>query len=77
MPTKSRNTDTITFSLPPETAQELRRVVREEQRTVSEPLREAIRLYLEEGEWRIRERIQRRHSRQTMKNEPDEGEDNE
>lgn len=65
MPTKPRNTATITFSLPPEMAQELREVVREEDRTVSELLREAIRLYIEEREWRIRERMQRRRSRQT------------
>ena len=60
MPTKHRNTATITFSLPPEMAQELREVVREEDRTVSELLREAIRLYMEEREWRIRERMERR-----------------
>ncbi len=65
MPTKRRNAATITLSLPPETAQELREVVKEEDRTVSELLREAIRLYMEEREWRIRERIQRRRSRQT------------
>ena len=59
-----RNTDTITFSLPPETAQELRQVVREEQRTVSDLLREAIRLYMEEREWRRRERLERLRSRQ-------------
>ena len=46
MPTKPRNTATITFSLPPEMAQELREVVQEEDRTVSELLREAIRLYM-------------------------------
>ena len=62
MPTKYRNTATITFSLPPEMAQELREVVKEEDRTVSELLREAIRLYMEEREWRIRERMQRRRS---------------
>ena len=59
-----RNTDTITFSLPPEMAQQLRQVVREEDRTVSELLREAIRLYMEEREWRQRERLQRLRSRQ-------------
>lgn len=68
MPTTSRNTDTITFSLPPETAQRLRQVAKEEQRAVSELLREAIRLYMEEREWRIRERRERRRSR---KNEQD------
>ena len=62
-PKLSRNTETITFSLPPETAQHLREVVKEEDRTVSELLREAIRLYMEEREWRRRERMQRRCSR--------------
>ena len=66
MPTKPRNTATITFSLPPEMAQELREVVKKEDRTVSELLREAIRLYMEEREWRRRERKQRRRSRQTQ-----------
>ena len=66
MPPKSRNTDTITFSLPPEMAQELRQVVKEEEdRTVSELLREAIRLYIEEREWRRRERLERLRSRTT------------
>ena len=64
MPAKTRNTDTITFSLPPEMAQHLRQVVKEEDRTVSELLREAIRLYMEEREWRSRERLQRLRSRQ-------------
>ena len=63
MPAKSRNTDTITFSLPPEMAQDLRQVVKEEDRTVSELLREAIRLYMEERDWRRQERMQRRRSR--------------
>ena len=68
-PKISRNTETITFSLPPEQAQRLREVAGEEQRTVSELLREAIRLYMEEREWRARERIRRR-SRQA--NQPEE-----
>ena len=62
MPVKPRNT--ITFSLPPEMAQQLRQVVKEEGRTVSELLREAIRLYMEEREWRRRERLERLRSRQ-------------
>ncbi len=65
MPAKPRNTETITFSLPPEMARELRRVVMEENRTVSELLRESIRLYMEEREWRRRERRERLRSRQT------------
>ena len=69
MPPKSRNTDTITFSLPPEIAQHLRQVVKEEGRTVSELLREAIRLYMEEREWRKRERLERLRSRQVERSE--------
>ena len=62
-PKLSRNTETITFSLPPEMAHHLREVVKEEERTVSELLREAIRLYMEEREWRRRERLERLRSR--------------
>ena len=60
-----RTTKVITFSLPPEMDEELRRVVEEESRTVSELLREAFRLYLEDREWRKQERMHRRRSRQT------------
>ena len=77
MPAKSRNTDTITFSLPPEMARTLRQVVKEEDRTVSELLREAIRLYMEEREWRRRERMRRRRSRQSKQDEIQEGENDE
>ena len=69
MPAKPRSTDTITFSLPPELARQLRQVVKEEERTVSELLREAIRLYMEEREWRRRERLKRLRSRQTTEQE--------
>ena len=64
-----RKSKVITFSLPPEMAEQLRQVVEEEGRTVSELLREAFRLYLEEREWRRQERTQRRHSRQTEQEE--------
>ena len=63
MPTTSRNTDTITFSLPPAMARHLREVATEEQRAVSELLREAIRLYMQEREWRRRERLERLKAR--------------
>ena len=69
MPVKPRSTDTITFSLPPEMAQQLRQVVKEEDRTVSELLREAIRLYMEEREWRRRERLERLRSRPSTEQE--------
>ena len=79
MPTKPKptNTDTITFSLPPEMAQQLRQVVKEEDRTVSELLREAIRLYMEEREWRRRERLERLRSRRTGQSETQGGETDE
>ena len=64
MAVKPRSTNTITFSLPPDMAQHLRQVVKEEQRTVSDILREAIRLCMEEGEWRTRERLEQLRSRQ-------------
>ena len=65
----ARTTKVITFSLPPEMDEQLRQVVEEEGRTVSELLREAFRLYLEEREWRRQERMQRRRSRRTEQEE--------
>ena len=64
-----RKRKVITFSLPPEMEEQLRQVVKEEGRTVSELLREAFRLYLEEREWRRQERMQMRRSRQTQQEE--------
>ena len=58
-----RNRKVITFSLPPEMAEELQQVVKEDDRTMSEFLREAIRLYMEEREWLQRERRQRAEAR--------------
>ena len=46
-----RNRKAITFSLPPEMDEQVRRFIEEEDRTMSEFLREAIRLYLDEQEW--------------------------
>ncbi len=54
-----RNRKVITFSMPPEMAEQVQQVVKEEGRTMSEFLREAIRLYLEEREWLRQERRQR------------------
>ena len=63
MPTTPRKTRTITFSLPPDMAQQVQDVMREERRTMSELIREALRNYMEEREWlrtiryeRLRER---------------------
>ena len=46
-----RNRKAITFSLPPEMAQQVQQVVKEEGRTMSDSLREAIRLNMDEREW--------------------------
>ncbi len=47
-----RTTRTITFSLPPEMAAQMEEVMRLEGRTKSELLREALRRYMEEREWK-------------------------
>jgi CopG family transcriptional regulator / antitoxin EndoAI len=47
-----RTTKTITLSLPPEMAATIDRLRKEEGRTRSELLREAVRRYAEEQEWR-------------------------
>ena len=53
----------ITFSMPPEMAEQVQQVLKEEGRTMSEFLREAIRLYMEERVWPRRERRQRAEAR--------------
>ncbi|MDE2838699.1 MAG: ribbon-helix-helix domain-containing protein [Chloroflexota bacterium] len=63
MPT-SRKSKTITFSMPPDMAEQVQQVLTEEGRSMSEFLREAIRLYMEEREWLRRERRQRAEARQ-------------
>ena len=55
----------ITFSMPPELAEQVQQVLKEEGRTMSEFLREAIRLYMDEREWLRRERRERVEARQT------------
>ena len=69
MPTTPRNTKTITFSLPPEMAEQVQDVMREEGRTMSELIREALRNYMEEREWlrtiryeRLKEREEEREN---------------
>ena len=47
----TRKTKTITFSLLPEMAEQVQEVMREEGRTMSELIREALRNYMEEREW--------------------------
>ena len=58
-----RNRRVITFSMPPEMAELVQQVVEEEGRTMSEFLREAIRLYMEEREWLRQERRERAKAR--------------
>ena len=55
----SRISRTITFSLPPEMADRVQDVIREEGRSMSELVREALRLYMEEREWRQMSRYER------------------
>lgn len=60
-----RTTETITFSLPPAMAAQVRAVMQAEGRTMSDLVREALRLYMEEREWRQSIRYERlqAHSR--------------
>ena len=63
--TTPRRSKTITFSLPPEMEAQVRQVMKEDDLSVSELLRQGIRLFMEEREWRRRERLERLRSRQT------------
>ncbi len=47
-----RTTTTWTISLPPALAREAERTAKEENRTKSELVREALRLYIQERRWR-------------------------
>ncbi len=58
-----RKSKVISFSMPQEMAEQVQQVVQEDGRTMSEFLREAIRLYMEEREWLRRERRQRAEAR--------------
>ena len=58
-----RTTETITFSLPPAMAAQVRAVMRTEGRTMSDLVREALRLYMEEREWRQSARYERLQAR--------------
>ena len=62
-----RNRKAITFSLPPEMDEQVRRFIEEEDRTMSEFLREAIRLYLDEQEWLRTQRQQRAVARRNQR----------
>jgi len=47
-----RTTQTWTVSLPPNLLREAERIAQEEDRTKSELVREALRMYIEERRWR-------------------------
>ncbi len=64
MSAKPRNTKTITFSLLPQMAEQVQQVMREESRTMSELVWEALRNYMEEWEWRRTMRYERLKARQ-------------
>ena len=60
---------TITFSLPPDLFEKVQRVKDEEKRDMSELVREALRLYMEERELRRQERLERLRSRRAGQDE--------
>ena len=68
---------TITFSLPPEMFEQVQRVKDEEGRDMSELVREALRLYMEERELRREARLERLCSRQAEREDNERGESNE
>ena len=67
----TRRTKTITFSLLPEMAEQVQEVMREEGRTMSELIREALRNYIEEREWLRTIRYERLKARGEEREEPD------
>ncbi len=69
MPTTPRNTKTITFSLPPEMAEQVQQVMKVEGRTMSELIREALRNYMEEREWLRDIRYEKLREREGEQNE--------
>ena len=67
MPAKPRKSRTITISLPPEMFEEVRRVKDIEGRDMSELVREALRLYMEERELRRQQPLERPRSRRPIR----------
>ena len=68
---------TITFSLPPQMYEQVQRVKDEEGRDMSELVREALRLYMEERELRRQERLERLRSRREGHDEATGGDNHE
>ena len=71
----SRISRTITFSLTPDMFEQVQRVKDEEGRDMSELVREALRLYMEERELRRQERLERLSSRQNERAENEKAEE--
>ena len=71
--TTPRKSKVITFSLPPQMAEQVRQLMQEEGRTMSELIREALRLYMDEREWLRRERRQRAEARRSEHQEAEGG----
>ena len=61
--TTPRKSKVITFSLPPRMAEQVRQVMEEEGRTMSDLIREALRLYMDDREWRRLHRSGERQAR--------------
>ena len=68
-----RKSRTITFSLPPEMFEDVQRVKEQEGRDMSELVREALRLYIEDRELRSEARLDRLRSRQANQSGNDDG----
>ena len=68
-----RKSRTITFSLPPEMFEQVDAVRLEEGRDMSELVREALRLYMEERELRRQARLERLRTRQATQSDSDDG----
>ena len=64
---------TITFSLPPDMFEQVQRVKDEEGRDMSELVREALRLYMEDRKLRREQRLERLRSRQADPEDSNQG----
>ena len=73
--TTPRKSKVITFSLPPQMEEQVRQLMQEEGRTMSELIREALRLYMDEREWLRRQRRQRAEARRNEQQEAEGGAD--
>ena len=72
--TTPRKSKVITFSLPPQMEEQVRQLMQEEGRTMSELIREALRLYMDEREWLRRQRRQLAEARRSERQEAEGGE---